>query len=48
MIKGKQNTKTVNDQKETEYRLSMIKRKQNKNTINDRHSTTDDTKAWIT
>jgi hypothetical protein len=47
MIKGKQNTKTINDQKETEQkdyqwskgnktqRLSMIKRKQNTKTIND-------------
>ena len=35
MIKRKQNTKTVNDQKETKLRLSMIKRKQNKTIIND-------------
>ena len=47
MIKRKQNTKTINNQKETEHkdyqrskgnrtqRLSMIKRKQNTKTIND-------------
>ena len=46
MIKRKQNTKTINDQKETEHkeyqlskgnrtqRLSMIKRKQSTKTIN--------------
>jgi hypothetical protein len=28
MIKRKQNTKTINDQKEREHRLSMIKRKE--------------------
>ena len=48
MIKRKQNTKTINDLKETEHkdyqwskgnraqRLSLIKRKQNTNTINDK------------
>jgi hypothetical protein len=47
MIQRKQNTKTINDQKDTEHkdyqllkgnrtqRLSMIKRKQNTKTIND-------------
>jgi hypothetical protein len=51
MIKRKQNTKTINDQKETEHkdyqrsignrtqRLSMIKKKQNTNTINDQKET---------
>ena len=51
MIKRKQNTKTINDQKETEYNvyqtskgnrtqtLSMIKRKQNTKTINDKKET---------
>jgi hypothetical protein len=60
MIKRKQNTKTINDQKEIEHkdyqlskgnrtqRLSIIKRKQNNKTINDRHSTTEETKAWET
>ena len=41
MIKGKQNTKTSNDQKETEHQdyQSMIKRKQNTQTINDQKET---------
>jgi hypothetical protein len=51
MIKMKQNTKTINDQKEIEHkdyqlskgnktqRLSMIKRKQNTKTINDQKET---------
>jgi hypothetical protein len=51
MIKRNQNTKTINDQKETEHkdyqlskgnrtqRLSMIKRKQSKQTINDQKQT---------
>jgi 23S rRNA maturation mini-RNase III len=51
MIKRKQNTKTINDQKETEHKeyqlskgnraqgLSMIKRKQNTKTINDQTET---------
>ena len=40
MIKRKQNTKTINDQKETEQkRLSMVKRKQNTKTINDQKET---------
>jgi hypothetical protein len=51
MIKKKQNTKTINDEKETEHkdyqwwkdnrtqRLSMIKRKQNTKTINDQKET---------
>ena len=39
MIKRKQNTKTVNDQKETKLRLSMIKGKQNTKTINDQKET---------
>jgi hypothetical protein len=51
MIKKKQNTKTINDQKETEHkdyqwskgnitqRLSMIKRKHNTKTINDQKET---------
>ena len=51
MIKRKQNTKTINDQMETEHkdyqwskenrtqRLSMIKRKQNTKTINDQKET---------
>ena len=49
MIKRNQNTKTINDQNETEHkdyqlskgnrtqRLSMIKRKQNSKTINDQN-----------
>jgi hypothetical protein len=50
MIKRKQNTKTINDQKETEHQdyQSMIKRKQNTQTINNWHSTTEETKAWVT
>ena len=51
MIKRKQNTNTINDQKETEHkeyqwskgnrteRLSMIKRKKNTKTINDQKET---------
>ena len=41
MIKRKQNTKTINDQKETEHQdyQSMIKRKQNTQTINDQKET---------
>jgi hypothetical protein len=51
MIKRKQNTKTIKDQKETEHkdyqrskgnrpqRLSMIKRKQDTKTINDKKET---------
>jgi hypothetical protein len=51
MIKRKQNTKTINDKKETEHkdyqrskgnrteRLSMIKRKQNIKTVNDQKET---------
>ena len=41
MIKRKQKTKTVNDQKETEHQdyQSMIKRKQNTQTINDQKET---------
>ena len=39
MVKRKQNKKTINDQKETEYRLSMIKRKQGKKIINDQKET---------
>ena len=51
MIKRKQNTKTTNDQKETEHkdyqwskgnrtqRLPMVKRKQNTKTINDQKET---------
>ena len=51
MIKRKQNTKTINDQKATQHkdyqrskgnrtqRLSMIKRKQNKKNINDQKQT---------
>ena len=51
MIKRKQNTKTINDQKETEHkeyqlskgnrtqRLSLTKRKQNTKTINDQKET---------
>ena len=51
MIKRKQNTKTINDQKEIEHkdyqgskgnrteRLSMIKRKHNTKTINDQKET---------
>ena len=39
MIKRKQNTKNINDQKETKHRLSMIKRKQNTKTINDQKET---------
>ena len=51
MIKRKQNTKTINDQKETKHkdyqlskgnrtqRLSMIKRNQNTKTINDQKET---------
>ena len=40
MIKRKQNTKTINDQKETKQkRLSMSKRKQNKKIINDQKET---------
>jgi 23S rRNA maturation mini-RNase III len=51
MIKRKQNTKTINDQKETEHkdyqrskgnitqRLSMIKRKQNTKAITDQKET---------
>jgi 23S rRNA maturation mini-RNase III len=51
MIKRKQNTKTVKDQKETEHKdyqrtkgnktqkISMIKRKQNTKTINDQKET---------
>ena len=41
MIKMKQNTKTINDQKETEHQdyQSMIKRKQNTQTINDQKET---------
>jgi hypothetical protein len=39
MIKRKQNTKTINDQMETEQKDSMIKRKQNINTINDQKET---------
>ena len=51
MIKRKQNTKTINDQKETEHkdyqwskgnrtqRLSMIKRKQNTKTTNGQKET---------
>jgi 23S rRNA maturation mini-RNase III len=51
MIKRKQNTKNINDQKETEHkdyqwskgnrtqRLSMIKRKQNTKNINDQKET---------
>ena len=39
MIKRKQNKKTINDQKETEYRISMIKSKQNTKIINDQKET---------
>jgi hypothetical protein len=41
MTKRKQNTKTINDQKETEHQdyQSMIKRKQNTHTINDQKET---------
>jgi hypothetical protein len=51
MIKRKQNTKTINDQKATQHkdcqwskgnitqRLSMIKRKHNKKIINDQKET---------
>ena len=40
MSKRKQNTKTINDQKETKHkRLSMSKRKQNKQIINDQKET---------
>jgi hypothetical protein len=51
MIKRKQNTKTINDQKETEHKdyqlskgsrtksRSMIKKKQNKKIINDQKET---------
>ena len=51
MIKRKQNTKTINDQKETKHkdyqwskeiraqRLSMIKRKKNTKTINNQNET---------
>ena len=39
MIKRKQNTKIINDQKETKHRLSMIKRKQKTKTINDQKET---------
>jgi hypothetical protein len=58
MIKRKQNTKTINDQKETEHkdyqwskgnrtqRLSMIKRKQNTKTINDQKETEHKDYQW--
>ena len=41
MIKRKQNTKTINDQKETEHQdyQSMIKRKQDTQIINDQKET---------
>ena len=39
MIKRKQNKNIIDDQKETEHRLSMIKRKQNTKTINDQKET---------
>ena len=41
MIKRKQNTKTINDQTETEHQdyQSMIKRKQNTKIINDQKET---------
>jgi hypothetical protein len=58
MIERKQNTKTINAQKESEHkdcqwskgnrtqRLSMIKRKQNKKTINDQKETEHKDYQW--
>ena len=58
MIKRKHNTKTLNDQKETEHkdykwskvnrtqRLSMIKRKHNTKTINDQKETEHKDYQW--
>jgi hypothetical protein len=47
MIKWKQNTKTINDQKERgTQRLSMIKRKQNTKTINDQMETEHKDYQW--
>ena len=39
MIKWKQNTENINDQKETKHRLSLIIRKQKTKTINDQKET---------
>ena len=39
MIKRKQNTKIINDQKETEQKDYQTQRKQNKKTINDQKET---------